>query len=48
MAPLLRNRDGLVRLDTKRTTSRWLREAWLIAALVLASMALFGWMLISR
>ena len=48
MAPLMRNRDGLIRLATKRTGSRWLREAWLIAVLVVACMAVFGWMLVTR
>jgi hypothetical protein len=48
MAPVLRNRDGLVRLRTKRMASPWLREAWLIAGLVVACLVAFGWILISR
>ena len=48
MAPVLRNRDGFVRLRTRRTGSQWLREAWLIGVLLVACMAAFGWMLISH
>lgn len=48
MAPLLRNREGLVRLATKRTVPRWRREAWLIAGLLVACVAVFGGMLMSH
>ncbi len=48
MAPVLRNRDGYVRLRTRRAPSLWSREAWLILALLVVCAVLFTWVMLSR
>jgi hypothetical protein len=48
MAPLLRNRDGYVRLKTRRVPSLWSREAGLVLALLVVCALLFTWVLLSR